>query len=71
MIVPIVAIPPSIELGLAPYRDLFPRIETYQHRGDPKAWVLGNDRFKEQIEAITGRRAAPLPKGRPGKKTIS
>jgi DDE superfamily endonuclease len=31
MIVPIVAIPPSIELGLAPYRDLFPRIETYQH----------------------------------------
>ena len=31
MIVPIVAIPPRIELGLAPYRDLFPRIETYQH----------------------------------------
>jgi hypothetical protein len=31
MIVPIVAIPPSIEMGLAPYRDLFPRIETYQH----------------------------------------
>jgi hypothetical protein len=31
MIVPIVAIPPSIEIGLAPYRDLFPRIETYQH----------------------------------------
>jgi SRSO17 transposase len=29
--VPIVAIPPSIEIGLAPYRDLFPRIETYQH----------------------------------------
>jgi hypothetical protein len=24
MIVPIVAIPPSIEMGLAPYRDLFP-----------------------------------------------
>ena len=31
MLVPIVAIPPSIEIGLAPYRDLFPRIETYQH----------------------------------------
>src|SRR5918998_2343325 len=31
MIVPIVEIPPSIEFGLAPYRDLFPRIETYQH----------------------------------------
>jgi hypothetical protein len=31
MVVPIVAIPPSIEIGLAPYRDLFPRSETYQH----------------------------------------
>ena len=31
MIVPIVGIPPSIEAGLAPYRDLFPRSETYQH----------------------------------------
>jgi hypothetical protein len=31
MLVPIVAIPPSIEIGLAPYRDLFPRLETYQH----------------------------------------
>src|ERR671914_2972761 len=31
MLVPIVAIPPSIERGLAPYRDLFPQIETYQH----------------------------------------
>src|ERR671918_1765493 len=31
MIVPIVAIPPSIELGLAPYLDLSPRLETYQH----------------------------------------
>ncbi len=26
MVVPIVAIPASIEAGLAPYRDLFPRI---------------------------------------------
>ena len=31
MLVPIVAIGASIEIGLAPYRDLFPRIETYQH----------------------------------------
>jgi len=31
MIIPIVAIPPSLEAGLAPYRDLFPRSETYQH----------------------------------------
>jgi DDE superfamily endonuclease len=31
MVVPLIAIPSSIEIGLAPYRDLFPRIETYQH----------------------------------------
>src|SRR5438067_8855486 len=31
MVVPIVSIPASIEAGLAPYRDLFPRPETYQH----------------------------------------
>jgi putative transposase len=28
-----------------------------------KAWVLGNDRFKAQIEAKTGRRAIPLGRG--------
>jgi putative transposase len=32
-----------------------------------KGWVLGNHRFRERIEALTGRRAAPLPKGRPRK----
>jgi SRSO17 transposase len=31
MIIPIVSIPPSIQKGLRPYRDLFPRSETYQH----------------------------------------
>src|ERR687894_2704050 len=31
MMVPIVSIPASIEAGLVPYRDLFPRPETYQH----------------------------------------
>jgi SRSO17 transposase len=31
MVVPIVSIPASIEAGLVPYRDLFPRPETYQH----------------------------------------
>ncbi|MBX9812126.1 MAG: transposase [Burkholderiales bacterium] len=30
-----------------------------------KAWALGNGRFREKIEALSGRRAAPLPKGRP------
>jgi putative transposase len=28
-----------------------------------KAWVLGNNRFKQQIEAQSGRRASPLPSG--------
>jgi putative transposase len=28
-------------------------------------WALGNDRFKRQIAKMAGRRAAPLPKGRP------
>jgi SRSO17 transposase len=31
LMVPIVSIPARIEAGLAPYRDLFPRSETYQH----------------------------------------
>jgi hypothetical protein len=31
MIIPIISIPPSIANGLADYRDLFPRCETYQH----------------------------------------
>ena len=32
-----------------------------------KAWVLGNDRFRQRIEDLSGRRSAPLPKGRPAK----
>jgi putative transposase len=28
-----------------------------------KAWVLGNNRFKQQIEVQAGRRASPLPNG--------
>ena len=28
-----------------------------------KGWALGNDRFREKIRSLTGRRAAPLPKG--------
>ncbi len=30
-------------------------------------WVLGNDRFREKIERLSGRRAAPKPRGRPRK----
>jgi putative transposase len=28
-----------------------------------KAWVLGNDRFREKVEALLDRRAAPRPRG--------
>lgn len=34
-----------------------------------KAWVLGDNRFKEQIEQQAGRRASPLPKGGDRKST--
>lgn len=30
-----------------------------------KGWVLGNDRFREPIERLSGRRAAPKARGRP------
>ncbi len=30
-------------------------------------WVLGNDRFRAKIERLSGRRAAPKPRGRPRK----
>ena len=32
-----------------------------------KGWALGSDRFLTQIEAFSGRRTAPLPKGRPAR----
>jgi putative transposase len=36
-----------------------------------KAWVLGSDRYKAKIEALSGRRTQPLPKGRPKKQAAS
>jgi putative transposase len=33
-----------------------------------KGWVLGDARFAAKIEKLSGRRAAPLPKGRPRKQ---
>jgi putative transposase len=35
-----------------------------------KAWALGNERFRARIEALAGRRAAPLPTGRPPRKRV-
>lgn len=33
-----------------------------------KGWVLGSGRFREKVERLTERRAAPLPKGRPKRR---
>ena len=34
-----------------------------------KGWVLGNDRFREEIERLSGRRSVAKPRGRPKKVT--
>ncbi|BFM12483.1 transposase [Simiduia litorea] len=44
--------------GRMPERDL-----TAIREATNKAWALGDDRFKAQIEAKTGRRATPLGRG--------
>ncbi|WP_249930320.1 hypothetical protein [Pseudoalteromonas aurantia] len=50
------------------YRSLFERdipaytLEEIKTATD-KMWVLGNDKFKQQVEEMSGRRASPLPKG--------
>lgn len=54
----------------AQYRQLFraqlPKADVEAIRDSTnKAWVLGNDRFRQRIEDLSGRRSAPLPKGRP------
>ncbi len=56
----------------AAYRQLFrgqiSKVELESIRAAThKGWALGNDRFRNRIEALTGRRAAPLPRGRPRK----
>lgn len=58
----------SQQLRQIAYYDLFKHdIPTKQlidiQEATNKAWVLGDNRFKEQIEQQTGRRASPLPRG--------
>lgn len=36
-----------------------------------KAWVLGSDRFTNEVAALAQRRASPLSKGRPKKSAIN
>ena len=52
----------------AHYRALFERdIPPYTleeiKTATAKMWVLGNNKFKQQVEELSGRRASPLPKG--------
>ncbi len=35
-----------------------------------KAWALGDERFRARIEVLAGRRAAPLPRGRPASSLL-
>jgi putative transposase len=54
----------------AAYRALFREVLDEAWIADLRAatnggWALGSARFKAQIAAASGRRAAPLPKGRP------
>lgn len=62
----------SVEDRQSSYRQLFRAqlsktdIEAIREATN-KAWALGNDRFRAKIEALAGRRAAPLPRGRPAK----
>ncbi len=54
----------------AAYRTLFRKrltdaaLETIRAATN-KAWALGNERFRKKVESVSGRRASPLPKGRP------
>jgi putative transposase len=60
----------SSEERLSAYRQLF-RAQISKEDLDAiresthKGWALGNDRFRAKVERLSGRRAAPLPRGRP------
>lgn len=52
------------------YRKLFqqkldPQLVQQITESTLKGWVLGDSRFAKKIEKLSGRRATPLPKGRP------
>ena len=56
------------------YRETFrkkPDAELIQRITDSalKGWVLGDSRFARKIEKLSGRRATPLPRGRPRKNS--
>jgi hypothetical protein len=48
---------------MSPPAELIEKIETATW----KAWVLGSDKFKKQLEKLTPRRLHPVKRGRPPK----
>jgi len=62
----------SVPERLSAYRQLFRAqiakedLETIRE-STHKGWAMGNDRFRAKVERLSGRRAAPLPRGRPVK----
>jgi len=59
----------SEESRLKAYRSLFSNIISDElleqiRESTNKAWVLGDSRFSERVEALTERRSKPLAKGR-------
>lgn len=61
---------PTTEARHKAYRQLFraqiakEELEAIRNATN-KAWVLGEGRFRDKVEALSQRRAGPLPKGRP------
>lgn len=65
----------GVELRQSEYRALFSDAVTDDllsniRDATNKGWALGNERFCVQVEAMTARRAAPLPRGRAKKSTL-
>ena len=59
----------SAEQRQSAYRDLFRQAVADEflsalRDATNKGWVLGNERFRAQLEEMASRRAAPLPRGR-------
>lgn len=66
----------SAEQRQSAYRDLFRQTVADEFLGalrdaTNKGWVLGNERFRAQVEEMASRRAAPLPRGRAKKSTLT
>ena len=55
----------NLELGGEPFRFVSGETLDAIRESTNKAWVLGNDKFKDRLAKKLDRRVAPLPRGRP------